>query len=25
VQAVKLLRRGRFAEPDARLREVRPK
>ncbi len=25
VQAVKLLRRGRLAEPDARLREVRPK
>jgi multimeric flavodoxin WrbA len=25
VQAVKLMRRGKFAQPDARLREVRPK
>ena len=25
VQAVKLIRRGKFAQPDARLREVRPK
>ena len=24
VQAVKLMRRGQFAQPDARLREVRP-
>jgi hypothetical protein len=25
VQAVKLIRRGKFQQPDARLREVRPK